>query len=437
MYGKNGREEVKSDRFTLDQNAFEVMVYESNILFQKIRDVFYNIEIEFGSEKLEGIALFVFGSPNRLELVKGGDIDAFLISPPGSEEIRIRIIEELTKLLYDKIDIPDWNSLEQVSIASLSNSPEGDYADASFIAGDAAVLKEYQDRGIRARFFHRTNLLLKIIFHFHFWDLKYERSNEMGINLKYSHGGTRDILFIDWVHDLLSEGNSRNNLNSSEPQIVGAIRYFKDLGIISYEEASKILDAINTVNVIKYLSLELNLGTPQQGEGYLNPELAARLLSSPELESQFSDIYELATAYNNARSIIYSFKCKLYDYVYNLSWGDDAVYHKELIQSLWTDKGNGDYSYLESLVCCDLSKVWYIVASILCLEHTPSFVIDTIARSFVSQSGFEYLTRLMILHANTSLSTLNFLNSLPTLALAPETELKYRKLLFKRLNNEE
>lgn len=426
--------EIINGSFTLDSNAFKVMIHESSKLSQRIEAIFRSLVDEYGSNSFKGIALFVFGSPKRMELVKYGDIDAFLISPPESYAVRQRIIAELSELPYDKVDIPDWNSLAQVNLASLSNNPEGDYADASFIAGDREVLEKYNRLDISSRFVDINHLLPKIIFHFYFWSLKYNRSSKQGINLKYSHGATRDILFIDWIHDLLTEGESRNNNYSPEPQILKAIRYFTDNGVLNEAESSRALDAINTVTVTKYTSLQLNSETMGKGEGYLNEELATRLLSTEEFRGKFTDIYELAAFYNNARYIIYWLKCKLYDHINNLGLSIDNPHSIDLIHNLWNNRASFDYEQLNNLFNQGLSKNWYVIASTLCRDDVPEDTIHQIANSFVSQSGFEYLTRLMILHKNTSYSTLLFLNSLPTLALAPETELKYRKLLFNRLN---
>lgn len=429
----------------LSLDTFEMMAKETESLFVDIQSAYDKAAIQHEPHELENLAVFVFGSPNRSELVKCGDIDAFIISDNQSASFRNTLYTELSKLNYDKLDIPPWTNFEPILELASTGSPEADYADARFVAGDPKIAKEYKNLGFLEYFTSVNHVLPKIVFHYFFWKHKYKGSSDQrGINLKYSEGATRDNLFFDWYYDLLQGTKSRDEIELFIPQIQSALKYFEDQKIFETSNNYSILKDISVVNLVKAYGLVSVENTSDKGEAYMKLSFAKRLFDEfPEVFGDYKNPEEFLREYNISRKRIREYKDKVFENIENSlengNKSDPLINYCKRIIDIWRNNGRIsvasiqlDLKHLDSLGL----NPWYYLASILCQSETNPDVIDHIAQSYLNKPENEYLTRLIIKHPNSRRETLSLINNLPRLALAPQTEIKYRNIISKRLVNE-
>src|SRR3989338_262677 len=89
-------------------------VYVTNYSY-KFRKLIQNIaeraEQAIPSKKLNGVGVFLFGSPSRQEMVDESDADIMIIREKDSEDylfFKKEFIRLIEKENFEKIDIPDW-----------------------------------------------------------------------------------------------------------------------------------------------------------------------------------------------------------------------------------------------------------------------------------------------------------------------------------------
>jgi hypothetical protein len=429
-----------------EPNVFKMMGSETEILFTDIQSAYIRASKNHNPEELESLAIFVFGSPNRSELVKCGDIDAFIVSDENSGLFRESFYKELSLLDYDKLDIPPWKSFEPILQLASTGSPEADYADARFIVGDPRVAERYEELGFTEYFTSLEHVLPKIVFHYFFWKHKYSTSSDhRGINLKYSEGATRDNLFFDWYHDLLLGNRSRESIAEFIPQIYSALSYFEDLQLLDTPDDYSIKEAVNLVNIVKSYGLVSVKDSPEKGEAYMKLSFSEQLFYEfPEVFGIYKNPRNLLREYNSSRKKIREYKGFVFNNIEkmlnNADQSDPLINYCKTIIDIWRGENRYDIESIEThldMIRSNGLNPWYYLASILCQPETESKIIDHIARNYLNKPENEYFTRLIIKHPKSNRETLLLVNKLPRLALAPQTEIKYRNIISKRLTNEQ
>jgi|GEM_PF-5372035 len=452
----------------LTGDSFSVMSNTTEGFKRNIAEVWEDLSYELEPETLEGMGLFAFGSPNRAEMCPQSDVDILFTSTATQADsgLRADVIKRLQALPYDKIDIPPWENLAVAKNNAVIGSPESDYADATFVAGDQAIGKDYDNLEIKEGFLNRQALQHKLIFQRYFFDYRYSKKDDsMGVNLKYSPGGTRDFIYFDWFYDYQQGLAARIGAETNTPQIYDAINFLGVEGFLPENEVQQLWSAVEHVGFVKHAALELGKGTPQQGKAFMNLPTSIQLLQNYPayfLSHGLTEPNQTIDFYNSQRQIVYRNRNLLFTHTvqdlaiekgaewaeqFNEANSKDAlsvVDQKNYVQAdhfvklayIWKANNLADSSSLSRFAAQEKDSLdWNILASLLCSDHLPASAISVFAENQARLPNYEYLTRMIIKNKSTSAHTLQGLLSLPRLALSDIVDGEYRQLIAQKLES--
>jgi predicted nucleotidyltransferase len=413
------------DSFLLMEQTSRRLGHELLHIFEKVR----------GEE--HGLAVAVFGSPGRYEMLPNSDVDVIIFhnrNVVDSIDKATRALQEIRNLPYDKIDTPtEINTPKDLYELSVVNSPDGRIADCNLLAtsplfdpdGFFSKAKESVNNN-RARL---ENLLFS--YHFlKFWNTA--KQDPEGVNLKYSEGGSRDFIYFDWAADFLTKGHvTAESRTQEKPALLFALPV-----VIEYvgedTAVKKIAEAIDIINACKHWALEISKQPDGHFDGILSNITAQKILS--DFVRQAIHPKELMTVHSTARKQI----SRLKDAVYVKLKEDYLLPHESdfddmrIVDSIWMKEVPHelrDRTYLNLLE----RKDWISVASVACQLDASAEILDTIFNMAVEKRGFEYIFRILIKHPNTGQATLRKMSELPALALDESIDIRYRHNLVQRL----
>jgi predicted nucleotidyltransferase len=445
-----------------NQRTCATVMHQTSLgLRTELEVIWQDVNAENAGLLTSGYGLLVFGSPNRAEMLPQSDVDVVVITPDQSSPVRTQLIQRVQSLSYDKIDVPfEWYSLSQLKANALIGSPESDYADTTFIVGTSDINTAHSTEGITDIFFDRSTLQVKLLFQHYFFDYRYAtKSAGGGTNLKYSQGGARDFIYFDWYYDYMRGRQARHRSTAEAyPQCFDAIEQLSAMGVLPEEVALQTLGAIDYVGMIKYLALEVNKGTESKGKGFMNQELATRMLASyPDYFMQLGLITPDAVVayFDVARSVVYRTRTELLGRLFKDVAMDsgitlDGSFDKLTQEQVADIYGNSRFGRMaqiwrihqqknqEALAVLyqEVKEVpdWMMLASIASSDAVSPFILDDIARRYSHIPGFEYMSRVVIKHPFVQRSTLEYLSSLPRLAIDDGMDLQYREHIRNKLN---
>lgn len=421
--------------------SFELMQYTTEHFVNQLVHLWTRLGKEYPQINALGYGLFVFGSPKRVEMLPQSDIDLVVISPesPTKDCLRNIIVNQINELPYDKPDIPPWHSINDMELYANIGSPEGDYADAKLVIASPAVRQAYKESRVSDIFASCEHLARKLVFHHYFFDYRYRgKITAKGINLKYSPGATRDLIYFDWYHDLQAvvlknAQPRRNNL----PQLEEAIQSLCDEGMVDESEFRQLARAIDFVVFTKHAVLELLRDTASKGKGYMNFSTANALLA------YYPDFYQrtggftpqaLQIVYDRSRTIIYNVRKRIFESV--VQRFGQAQDLQQMI-ALWEAIISGNTKQVKLMQKqIRHSTDWHFLAALLTSDQIDPMLIHELATGQATMPGYEYLNRLIIKNMRTSPKTLRMLLQAHSLALSTGVDLEYRNMIINRLKHE-
>jgi len=430
----------------------ELMIDTSRKFRHEVKRVFTESLRRCGIDAESGYAVLAFGSPRRSEMLPNSDGDCILITPDSDSILRPIFVDALSKLPYDKIDVPSqWTSLEDLSKNASIGSPESDYADVLFISGDPNIRDTFDRGTITEPFFSEDLLLSKLLFQHYFFDFRYDtKFKGNGTNLKYSRGGARDFIYFDWFFDYSQGRLARQNIVSGTPQCYDALDYINNRGLITLKDYHGQRVSMDFIVMVKHLVLEMNKDTTQKGKGYMNVETAERLLQfAPDYFRTLGMLtpLEVVLHFDQSRANIYSLRERVFvhllgkiginrqsDLVSVVSYAISERSIPHLIFGIWECGRVYDQGVFTQLFNeFHESDCWMVLASFASSLLISPEQLDTLVRLHAHRSGYEYLIRVAVRNTHVQKQTLGYLLSLPRLALDDDVNDRYREEIVTKL----
>ena len=119
-----------------------------------------------GKDSEKGIAVFLYGSPGRREMVCESDLDTMLIYKDDSskyQEFKKKFKEFATPFKFCKVDLPQWGTLEEVEIFAEKSITEGNQVlENRFICGDKDIKNSVEN--IKRNFGNSDRMIRNMVF---------------------------------------------------------------------------------------------------------------------------------------------------------------------------------------------------------------------------------------------------------------------------------
>lgn len=409
-------------------NSINLMRTTSKSTIKDLREVYNLVN---GDEN--GLVLAVYGSLARFEMLPLSDMDILIFAE--NEQIIPKTKELIEKLNFDFLDFPseDFLNLDNIKKFADSNSPDGHAVALYIVAGlpNSRIYKELisaRDMG------NQPELMLEnLIYNYNYINYTVKRKkNPLGANLKYSYGGSRDMIYFDWAGDFLTESKNTELAQTNEvPQIIYSIPTILDF-IEKPSEQHTLLSSINFINSIKNQALLLKT---QGGhfDGLMSEKTAIELLRN--YNYNICDEKELIKIHELTRKIIHYHKKLIYNkIVENLK---SNIYNTENYQrllymvNLWENPNCQEKDIIiEKLLT---NGRWADIVSVICQENARPQDIDYAVDIALNNNAFSHLFRVAIHHPNTTNKTLKKILSNDQIAGSAELEKRYQDVLSKRM----
>jgi len=407
----------------------EGFVYVTNYSY-KFRQLIQNIaeraEQAIPSKKLNGIGIFLFGSPSRQEMVDESDADIMIIREKDNEDyllFRKEFIKLLEKENFEKIDVPDWGNYNDCENYIVDSITEGNQViEAKFIYGDYSVnthLESLRDNYCTKDRFEKVLCFQKLYF-----DQYYTQRTKPGIkNVKYGHGGTRDFMFITWFINLLNTSENRKiNIEDNFPLVYKSLSSLYERRFINLEDYIRYSESVNIVLILRNEILIQNKWTTEAGLTYLD-EKTISLLFKRNLfkENHLTDENSLRIYLEKHIKNVAELKKRVWEmflsYLYASKGSNWTNKFKNFLDGKITipdlDEIEDSDELLQMAIIWNLnlekdpllfkkvfkkyikSDRWTVLASLCCHKQCPDEILDkALIRGY--KKGYEYLLRIFV-----------------------------------------
>ena len=254
--------QTKEQISEITENVFsdQISIIESTKLMQELSentikngaDIF-STHLGITNENLP-FALFFFGSSSRNLMLPNSDLDIGLVYKRNCNENIKKYLEEKIKTLpFDKIDIADWNYVDEMTEKNCKSMIEYNKSvDAKYISGNIEIRDEHE-RTVKKNDTEEQKIKRFITEFgiFHLYDYK-NKKTDYGENLKYDYGGSRDIIFLDWFYGI----NSELTKDTDQPFFKNGLIALEKQKIISNIEVKELENAIELILLIKFTLLD-------------------------------------------------------------------------------------------------------------------------------------------------------------------------------------
>ena len=387
-----------------------------------------------------GLTFAVFGSPARYEMLPQSDVDVLLVSEYGQENTAYADARQaLAELPYDKVDLPHTQMITDGEFRSYaaSNSPDSHTARALVVASATHALVPTEIREAR-KVLDRVDLQVEgLVFDYHFLnDRAARKAQDDGANLKYSPGGTRDIVYFDWFADYLTGGGAGHRSQATAtPNILTSMSVIHEVldGRVSIEGLSC---DVNFVNALKYLALKQR-DEGAQFDGMMSRSTAEQLAVVDELQDNQFSAEELIEQHRQARSTISFAKDALHTVLVDIL-RDDATHQEEASHLLLIDRVWDQDPTIErekALATLIERGRWVDLGTVVSQPDATSEQIDQIVDVALRDEAYLHAIRIAIQHPNTESSTLLKMLDAKHLATDDDIDMRYRAMLLKRVED--
>lgn len=418
-------------------NSYALMTQTSLQLRDSLKEIYDRIP-----DADPELAVAVFGSPARYEMLPYSDVDLLVFCNPKSEKSvqgAHVIIQNAKGLPYDKVDTPvTVQTPEDLLAIAHTNSPDAHMADCDLVVAhqnfDPANDIEKSKAALASR------RLENVVFGYYFLThrAKLKESPE-GVSLKYSPGGTRDFLYLDWAADYITDGET-----ATEARRLGCPQLQLSLPILMQalgrgSELGRVEQAVHFLNACKNAALELAHHGLGVFDGLMGNRTAASIVENYQFSSDVTST-EMITAHEQARGVIRQLKDEIFDHIVSSSLrgvataGTDAdlTARLKIINEVWRNEisEQDKHSVYEELIA---SSDWAAVTTVTCQDDATPTQLHKITEIARDTPGYEFTLRLVIQHPHTPAMSLVSLLAHPRLATDIAVDAKYRKMLRERL----
>ena len=417
-------------------DTLALMAKTSLTLTQELDNIYHHNVAD--SQKIGGVVLGVFGSGERNEMLPYSDVDTAIFT--SDNKTIDSLSADIRALPYDKIDIPiaeNFNVSKLLRFAE-ENSPDSHSLHLKIIGAEAPAETLDGLGRIKETLTSRKSYLENLVFDYHY--LKYragKKGNEKTPNLKYSNGGPRDMLYLDWAASYFTNNGTNKKADMNKiPRIKYSIDELSDE--VPEVAAEELLWSINTVNTVKHHALEI-LHQGGKFDGVLSDLTCKDLLNNYDYGG-VRDVGELKNQYSLARSAIRFTKDAVYNKVLKeLSddeFGSDFSNRMRDIDMIWTHKSELDSSsrsrelIMDRLMC---DGRWSSVATVVAQDDANEKQIDMAVDLASETPSFSHIFRIVAKHPNVSRNTLQRLLRFNEIALDDDVNSRYRKIIQERL----
>lgn len=412
-------------------------IYNS-LLFSKNYTNFYNLLIislvqsismkKYGTLLPKDIAVYSFGASSRNEMLGGSDADIIIYRRTNSKQcldFKLELEKELYKYGFYKVDIPSWGSIKEVErYIKTSVTESNKIIDSRFIVGDLNISEIIED--IKVKHYNPDILARNLLFQYFYFNQYYERKKTINdINLKFCHGGIRDILFPSW-YSYIESGCRKNNFKS---EIENALDMMIKLNLIDNNARNIYLQDISS---LLYIKDELIRNIEKDNDGVLNSESVKILVKNNSNFDSYKEVYKIV---EKSRESIYFLKQKSIEGLFNyfektktIEWNikmrsildtcmdDNHLYFFENdefldIAYIWTNEKiyRNNFDYIQSKLN---STSWVVLASLASNPSIPGDVLDQIINKITILGGYEHIFEIVARNPNIKSQTLkNILKS--------------------------
>lgn len=424
--------------------GFDRIVDETKTFDRIVSGVFeVTSEEVFGKGNPSNIATFAYGSPGRIELIGGdSDADVFLAEKERTEQtqrFRKLFAERLEHFDFSKVDLTNWGSYDEIDTYLRKSLVEGNQVlETRFLAGDISVGKDIQDKKVENDSINRQ--LTNFIFNRLYFNQYFRQRVRNGArNIKYCHGGSRDLLFIGW-HDKLDRALAGDPQEESyQPKVKSSLNRLYETDKITNNGLEDLLDAIGFSVILRSDILRINKNTPDKGLTFVDNNTLERLraLGYPSPDYTLAAFEEYRGKIANLSKLIFKDVIKKAELVYGKSWGYNF---REALNPATSEAERGKINPVDSLTKTALiwgaseskqsyllrtlslqfqkTEDWATICSLACSPFCPSNVLDYIGRGIAKEEGYGYILRVIARNKNTTKKTLT--------SIAEDTNLEKR-----------
>ncbi len=214
--------------------------------------------------------VFLFWSPSRTEMLPNSDLDiGFVIDEKGSSwEVENILQERFWNMLFDKIDVANWNSIPLMRRCAEKSIVDGNKAiDARFIGWNTAFSRQYNESGIQESINSLERQFLNYLCEekfLHTYDYPRKVSQHWP-NLKYDAGAWRDMIFFNWFCKLLHTYHGKSwPAEQNTPQLLTSLEYTKQVTWID------VVSDVDLISLVKNSALECGKEDNSRLLRYLN-----------------------------------------------------------------------------------------------------------------------------------------------------------------------
>jgi predicted nucleotidyltransferase len=399
----------------------------SNNLSSYSRNVFSKVLKNFKDIK---VAAAVYGSAAREEMSAESDADILIITNTGSKkekEFRNAFIKSFENTnQFSKVDVPEWGTVEQLEHLVINSIPEGNQVlEAIPVAGDTNLIHKFLQ--MRKRADTKGRVLRNLVFQKYCFNNYYRKRKKPGLlNVKYSKGGTRDLLFFIYVSKLISR-----NINT----VTEAIDLLEKKRVISKREAVSLYKAASTVTLVRSETLVHNKGTSLSNLSFFDPKSNALFASSEVIQENFKSAKKFLEDFRSSQKIIAKYK----DHVIN--WGLKNFLSKEefsqiaalkdqrnAVQNIRNSLGNKSVvvrisaiwelanRHLLSKTQKEIRKIinqkiypWEVAASLVSIPELSSGDIRRVTKRIINKTDYGYILRIVAQNKKTPVDVLEII----------------------------
>ena len=422
-------------------DGLDMAIAYSDVMEYVVRELF-NLTVEqIGKENEVGIAVFLYGSPGRREMVCESDLDVMLIYRNKSQKF-IKFKEKFRELAepfkFCKIDLPEWGTLDEAKIFAERSITEGNQVlESRFICGDEDIKTDVE--AIQKKFGGQARMIRNIVFQRLYFEQYFKQRIRNGaINIKYCDGGSRDYLFIHWFNQLMSRKYPDWDRSQKERPVAeqGLFNLYHN-GLIGPLEFGKAIDALHFNLLFRNEILLVNKGTSDEGLTFLDEKTLSSVFDRmPELMREYCILSpkKLAEQFDGQRFHIMNIKNRIWNLMINengkemkkfdwcscfhkayskstpeyqretfLDWDDPLM----RVANIWGSSNSHQIKLLEEICKRERnSDSWEIQASLTTSPHCPSDYLHHIGTGIGKEIGYGYILRIISRNPNVKQETL-------------------------------
>ncbi|MBU2589618.1 MAG: hypothetical protein KKB39_02525, partial [Nanoarchaeota archaeon] len=338
---------------------------------------------------------------------------------------------------FCKIDLPNWGKLTEAEVFAEKSITEGNQVlEARFLEGDKDIAKKVSL--IQKIHANPDRMVRNIVFQkFYFEQYFKQRIRDGNINVKYCHGGSRDLMFISWFDCLMSKkyDNWKQTQKEGPTALVGLLNFYEN-GLINSVNLGRNIEALNFNLILRDEILQANKGTHDEGLTFMDNETAMRVFCRIPDFMRYMKIknpQELKEEFDRQRKKIIEVKNLIWNQMieekikeYGRKWGQNFKRAYEIstpekerfrvsqtediltrIASIWGATNSGQQRLLRNLIKKERdTESWEIQASLATSPFCTSKHLNYLGEGLAKELGYGYILRIICRNPNVDIETL-------------------------------